>query len=548
MTKTKKNLKRSVTVVIVLFTLMLSVSLGLIGFRTFWNGMLNEYQKYVDSVLSLAVSDFDWDAIENSIKEQTEDEAFKNLRKRLDYIKNNTKISWLYMLEPLNDSEEDNMRYICTGNTPEDYQNNYDVPLGKLSGTEYPSDVARQYLTFYKNSEPGEFWYYPNKTEWGYVYTASIVVRTSKGTPLGVMSVDIYMDEIEKAMNIYPIVIALAALVLSVIFIVLLSFWLNRHVLYPIKKLETSARDFVIRANGEDVESLNFTDPQVKTGDEIESLSESLITMASETKDYMQKLLTETSEREKIAADLNAAASIQDGMLPHIFPGIPDRTDFELYASMNPAKQVGGDFYDFFFIDERHIALVIADVSGKGIPAALFMVISKTVIKNLAYTTKSLSPAKILEKANNQLCEGNSPNLFVTTWLGILDLDTGIITAANAGHEYPGVRQPGKKFELIKDKHGLVVAGMEGSKYTDYEIKLEKGATLFVYTDGVPEATNANNELFELERLEKALNIKPDASPRELLPIVRAEVDKFVGDAPQFDDLTMLSLRYFGRD
>ena len=214
---------------------------------------------------------------------------------------------------------------------------------------------------------------------------------------------------------------------------------------------------------------------------------------------------------------------------------------------MNPAKEVGGDFYDFFFIDKDHLALVIADVSGKGIPAALFMVISKTIIKNRAVMGDSISPAKILQDANNQLCEGNGPGLFVTVWLGILDLNTGVITAANAGHEYPAIRQPGKNFELLKDSHGLVLAGLENSTYNEYEIKLEPGATIFIYTDGVPEATNAHNELFELDRLEKALNINPAAKPKDLLPIIRLEVDRFVGDAPQFDDLTMLSLTYYGR-
>ena len=176
------------------------------------------------------------------------------------------------------------------------------------------------------------------------------------------------------------------------------------------------------------------------------------------------------------------------------------------------------------------------------------MVIAKTIIKNRALSGNIPSPAQILHDANNQLCEGNEAGLFVTAWLGILDLNTGIVTAANAGHEFPAVRQPGKNFELVQDKHGLVLAGFEGSIYTDYEIKLEKGATLFVYTDGVPEATNGANELFEFERTVQALNINPDASPKELLGVVRGEVDKFVGDAPQFDDLTMLAIKYNGRN
>ncbi|MBR4600389.1 MAG: SpoIIE family protein phosphatase [Treponema sp.] len=548
----KRTLNKSVLSAVVFFTLLLSACLGIIGYRTYYSGVIQQYQKYERDVLTLAVNDFDWDSIDECIKNGSEDDSFQKLRERLDYIKTNTNIDWLYMVEPLNTEENDNMKYICTGNTPENYagykaSGEDFVRLGKLSGSEYPPDVAGKYLDFFKNSKPGDFWYYPNKTEWGYAYTTSIVVRNSSGKALGVMSVDIYMHEIETAMRVYPTTVFFATLILAGLFVLLLTRWMNRRVINPLKSLQVSASDFVARANGEDVDSLNFDAPKINTQDEIQALSDSLIEMTMDTKKYMTKLLVETKEREKISADLNAAAQIQDGMLPHIFPGIPDRTDFELFASMNPAKDVGGDFYDFFFIDKDHLALVIADVSGKGIPAALFMVISKTIIKNRASIGDSLSPAQILHDANNQLCEGNASGLFVTVWLGIIDLNTGLIKAANAGHEYPAIRQPGKKFELLKDSHGFVLAGLEGSKYKEYEIQLEPGATIFVYTDGVPEATNANNELFELDRLEKALNINPEAKPKDLLPIIRREVDRFVGDAPQFDDLTMLSLTYYGR-
>ena len=549
MEKTKKKLSRSLSIAIEIFTILLSICLGFVGYQTYYVGMIQKYKDYEVSVLKLASSNFDWDAIDASIQSGKEDEALLKLRERLDFIKSNTSIAWLYMLEPLNASDNDNMRYVCTGNTPQEYEtykkNGEDiVRLGKLSGREFPSDVAKQYLDFFQKSEPGEFWYYPNKTEWGSVYTTSIVIRNSAGKPLCVMSVDINMFDIDATMKIYPLRILGATLIFAAVLILILILWLNRRVIHPLKSLQNSAVDFVSKATGDDVESLNFQDPQIKTGDEIQSLSSALVTMASETKEYMEKLIHETSERERISADLNVATQIQSDMLPHEFP---QRDDLVLYATMNPAKEVGGDFYDFFFIDDDHIALVIADVSGKGVPAALFMVIAKTIIKNRALSGKLLSPAQILGEANDQLCEGNDAGLFVTAWMGILDLNTGIVTAANAGHEFPAVRQPGKDFELIQDKHGLVLAGMEGMVYTDYEIKLEKGATIFVYTDGVPEATNANNELFEFERTVKALNVNPAAEPKELLGIVRGEVDKFVGEAPQFDDLTMLALKYNGR-
>ncbi len=549
---TKKKLNRSLSLAVEIFTILLSICLGFVGYQTYYLGMIQKYKDYEVFVLNLATNDFDWDAIDQSIQKNEEDEALLKLRKRFDYIKGNAKIDWLYMLEPLNDSDNDNMRYICTGNTEKEYQSYKErgqdiVRLGKLSGTEFPADVAKQYLDFYKNSKPGEFWYYPNKTEWGSVYTTSVVVRTSTGKSLGVLSVDISMTDIDATMRIYPIRIFVAGFILAVFFILILILWLNRRVIYPLKKLQHSASDFVQKANGEDIESLKFTDPNIQTKDEIQSLAKSLISMATDTKDYMQRLLVETKELERISSDLNVATKIQADMLPRIDNEFSNRSDFELAASMTPAKEVGGDFYDFFFIDDDHLALVMADVSGKGVPAALFMAISKTIIKNRALFGSLPLPSEVLQDANNQLCEGNEQNLFVTVWLGILDLNTGILKAANAGHEYPVVRQPGKDFDYIQDKHGLVLAGFEGAKYKDYEIVLEKGSTLFIYTDGVPEATDANEKLFELDRLKNALNINPEAAPEEVLSNVRSEVDKFVGSAPQFDDLTMLALKYKGR-
>ncbi|MCR5045201.1 MAG: SpoIIE family protein phosphatase [Treponema sp.] len=550
MEKTKKKLRRSLLIAVQIFTVLLSICLGFVGYQTYYNGMIQKYKEYEESVLRLAVNGFDWDAVELAIQKQEEDESIQKLRARLDYLKTNLKIAWLYMLEPLNANDTDNMRYVCTGNTKEEYESYKSkgqdvVRLGKLTGTEFPAEVAAQFMNFYKNSKPEEFWYYPNETEWGSVYTTSIVVRNSSGKPICLMCVDINMYDIDATLKVYPLRIFVAGFVFAVAFIIVLILWLNRRVINPLKRLQKSAHDFVSKANGDDIHSLWFEDPKIRTQDEIQSLARSLVTMASETKQYMQKLIYETSERERISADLNVAAQIQSSMLPHEFP---NREDFELYATMNPAKEVGGDFYDFFFIDQDHLGLVIADVSGKGIPASLFMVISKTILKNRSLSGQVPSPAQILHDANNQLCEGNEASLFVTVWLGILDLRTGVITASNAGHEFPGIRQPGNNFEIFKDKHGFVLAGMENLNYTDYQITLEPGSTLFLYTDGVPEATNAKEELFGLDRLMEALNIEPSAKPKELLPIVRAEVDKFVGDAPQFDDLTMLAITYNGRN
>lgn len=280
-----------------------------------------------------------------------------------------------------------------------------------------------------------------------------------------------------------------------------------------------------------------------KTKDEIELLAESFASLFEKTRDYITQITQITAEKERIGTELALATRIQADMLPNIFPAFPDRQEFDIYASMTPAKEVGGDFYDFFLVDDDHLCMVMADVSGKGVPAALFMMVSKIILANNAMMGKS--PAQILTDANAAICANNREEMFVTVWLGILEISTGKLTAANAGHEYPVIKHADGKFELFKDKHGLVIGAMNGVKYREYELQLTKGAKLFVYTDGVPEATNADNEMFGTERMLSALN-RSDATPVGLLENVQKAVDAFVSDAEQFDDLTMLALEYKG--
>ena len=265
------------------------------------------------------------------------------------------------------------------------------------------------------------------------------------------------------------------------------------------------------------------------------------MTVAKRTRSLQEKQAADSAARQRIETELNVATQIQSDMLPRIFPAFPERREFDIYASMTPAKEVGGDFYDFFLVDEDHLAMVIADVSGKGVPAALFMVIAKTLLKNAVQMGSS--PRQALEKVNNQLCENNEAEMFVTVWLGVYEISTGHLTAANAGHEYPAIRRAGGRFELFKEPHGFVLAGMENARYREYELEIGVGDTLFLYTDGVTEATDGANTLYGTDRMLAALNRNCELDPERLLHEVKADLDGFVGAAPQFDDITMLSLQ-----
>jgi len=312
----------------------------------------------------------------------------------------------------------------------------------------------------------------------------------------------------------------------------------------PINRLSDAALDYIDDADDASRDEKHFDKLNIQTGDEIENLSLSMKRMEEDLGKYIENLTQVTADRERIRTELTLANKIQAAMMPHIFPPFPDRKEVELYGIMDPAKEVGGDFYDFFLIDDDHLGLVIADVSGKGVPGALFMMISKIIIQSCAMLDKS--PAEILTKTNEAICSNNQEEMFVTAWVGILELSTGKLIAANGGHEYPVIKYPNGEFEMLKDRHGLVLGAMDGMKYHEYELDMKPGSCLFVYTDGVPEATDANEELFGYKRMLAALNSDPDTEPESVLKRVRKGVDDFVLDAEQFDDLTMLCVLYKG--
>ena len=345
------------------------------------------------------------------------------------------------------------------------------------------------------------------------------------------------------------LVVGISLNILTIVSIIFLTY-VERKITNPLEILTEQVDRFAKldhqKGVDEDRQIARKLKEEIRTGDEIEGLSDSFRHMMSDIDDYVQNLTRVTAEKERIGAELNVATQIQADMLPRTFPPFPDRKEFDIYATMTPAKEVGGDFYDFFLADDDHLALVMADVSGKGVPAALFMVIAKTLIKNRTQMGGDLSPAAILTDVNEQLCEGNEAELFVTVWLAILSLSTGKGLAANAGHEHPTLRRAGGQYELVEYRHSPAVATMEGIRFREHEFEMHPGDSIYVYTDGVAEATDAREELFGTERMLKALNRDPGATPEVLLRTVKEEIDTFVGDAPQFDDITMLGLTWFG--
>lgn len=327
-------------------------------------------------------------------------------------------------------------------------------------------------------------------------------------------------------------------LVILSIIIYIAGIKLSKEISSPIKKLSQQAK---IIGEGEFSSRI-----KVNSNDEIGVLSNSFNKMAENLNLYMENLKKTTAEKEKIHSELMIAKKIQKSMLPCIFPAFPERSDFDIYALMDPAREVGGDFYDFFFIDKKHLAVVIADVSGKGVSAALFMVIAKILIKNQLQIGDS--PEKALEQVNNRLCENNEAGMFVTAFTGIIDIETGEFVFSNAGHNPPLVyHSESNQYQFIKSPKGFVLGGMPNMKYTKEKMFFKREDSLFLYTDGVTEAMNPQGELFSKERLESILN---NASTKKLkikdiITHLRKEIDKFADGAERSDDITMLAFKDF---
>ena len=541
----KKSISTSLLRTCAVFAVLLAVAIGGVGFYTFYYNMGKQYERYITDILEYSRYSLDVDELGEDIKNEVWTPMLEREKQLLDDMKVTHNIEFIYIVRPLNNNETDNMQNIIVGETASEVEQYGKTEYLGLTGDAYSPELVARYIEAAKTHEITFFF---NKTEeYGYMYTGVMPLVDANGENVALLCADVSVNDIYAIMRNYIQIVFFGVLLFTILFILCLYRWLSKRIIRPIADIEKAAKEFVeLSHENSEPESLIYHKPSIYTQDEMEVLSESVATMTDDLKKYMVDLMRETAEKERIGAELDVATKIQASALPNIFPAYPECKEFDIYASMDAAKEVGGDFYDFFKIDEDHLGLVIADVSGKGVPAALFMMTSKIMIKNHASVT--MEPAEVLTHVNNQLCEGNEANMFVTVWFAVLEISTGKIKAANAGHEYPAICRKGGEFELFMDEHDFVLAGMEDYEYSQYEMQLQPGDRLFLYTDGVPEATDSNNELFGTDRMLEWLNKEKNLTPEQLIKKMKEGVDAFVKDAPQFDDLTMLAITYWGEE
>ena len=540
--KVKFSLGKKLTAMIVFLSVALSLVAILVSYRIFSSTMTRYYKELGTNLVRTLASQLDADELDYYYETGEMDENYYKTQQFIQDLVASNNVEYLYVVRPngvgvtfLFDSDmevgEGGEYYdggYCALGTYVDLVGGFADNLDKLLAGEEVEPIIQPDAGF------------------GWLMTAMVPVLHEDGTMAGYVMADISMYDVMHTSQTFLITLVVLLVALTVAFIVLFLTILRRKVIQPIDQL-TQATGAFIQNNEAELAAGTATVnvPEIRTGDEVEELANSFRKMEEDMISYIRSFMKITAEKERIGAELNVATQIQADMLPRIFPAFPERQEFDIYATMNPAKEVGGDFYDFFLVDDDHLAVVIADVSGKGVPAALFMVIAKTLIKNHAQNKET--PGEVFTNTNEQLCEGNDAGLFVTAWMGVLQISTGHFVYVNAGHNPPLLRRAGGSFEWLKSRPGFVLAGMEGVRYRENEMELAPGDVLYLYTDGVTEATDAHQQLFGEERLQAALNEQPMLPVGQMLSKIKGCIDTFVGEAEQFDDITMLGLEYLKR-
>lgn len=532
MKKRLTGLTGKLTLGIIIFGILLGAIISIIGYREFTSVLERQYNDSAYEIAETAANYLNPDKFEEYLSTGEVDGEYREIEKRLDDLVDATGTTLIYVAK-VDTSDYRTLTYIYDSVNSTSGFDRYPLGYTAIGVDEKYVNNVRNIIT---KGERATEYLYSYSVESGAHTTAGIAVYDSKGKIVAILGVEKAMRRLENARNTYVKDVLLGVLAAVCLFLLVYSVFLYREVLLPILAVTDEAKRFADSNTPSDKLSA------IKKNDEIGVLAKAVGKMETDIVEYVENLTMVTAEKERIGAELSIATQIQADMLPGIFPAFPDKPEFDIYATMNPAKEVGGDFYDFFMVDESHLAIVMADVSGKGVPAALFMVIGKTLIKD--HTQPGRDLGEVFTEVNDLLCESNSEGLFITAFEGVLDLVSGEFTFVNAGHEIPFICKKDGSYEPYKIRAGFVLAGMEGMRYKCGTMQLSPGDRLFQYTDGVTEATDKDGRLYGMSRLGEILAQNAALPPTELLVKVKEDIDAFVGDAPQFDDITMLCLEY----
>ncbi len=520
---------------VIMILAIFAAIVGYTGYKEFTDLLLEQYADGAFRTADSAALTLNPDHIDRFIESEGKSSEYQASWYSMDQLCNSQDVTFIYVIQP-DLTDYGHITFIFSTINRNSPYSVYEFGFYRETTND---EYRKKYRALYEGTSERELVI----RDKGYIQTdphitAMIPLKGADRKTKAILCVQRQMDTLVVFRRQFIQKLLLVLISVAAVVIMAQGWYLYKMMILPLKKIKDEAERF---ADENVIASEKLADT-ISTQDEIGVLADSIDRMEEQVQEYIENLTRVTAEKERIGAELDVAGKIQAGVLPSLFPPFPDRSEFDLYAAMLPAREIGGDFYDFFMVDEDHLCLVIADVSGKSIPGALFMMVSKILLSTAVQN--GLQPGEALTKVNTQLCRNNRAGMFVTVWLGILELSTGKLRAANAGHEYPAVCRKGGTYELYKDKHGLVLGGMEDICYKDYEIQLEHGDRLFVYTDGVTEATDSENRLFGTDRMLEALNCCQNVTAAQTLELVRNSINNFVKEAPQFDDITMLCMLY----
>ena len=527
--KTRHSLSRRITSLIAILMTVMFLAVSFISYRALRSTYLRLYGEKAQDIVRFLASEIDGDRLYHYVETGETDSYYDWLSQEFTRFKSQfSGIAFLYLFYP----EEEQFIYILEairpGDDPEKISSMGDsFEYGEMELAHLVPDIkaGRASSELIMGADVG----------YGETVSAWAPVFDSDGKVAAMVEADCSLANLSAVIREYALRIIGVQLLFMLLVLLLVIEILQRNVTRPVGQLSKMVESY---------EHGSVTQPKFRHKDELQMLGDSFAEMTERINAYTQEVARATEEQGRISAEYNVAKQIQTDILPSVFPAFPERRDFDIYASLYSSKEICGDFYDFFLIDDDHLCMVVGDVSGKGVPAAMFMVIVKTLIKNRAL--QGFSPAEVLQNVSEQVLEGNNAGMFTTVWLAVLELSTGKGLAANAGQEHPALRHAGKRFELQEYRHSPPVGAMEGVRFRDHGFQLEPGDTLFIYTDGVKASKNPKEEPFGKERILEALNREPGATPSVLLQTMKSAIDSFYGEAQQTDDLTMLSLKYYG--
>ena len=531
----KRNLSTKMRIGLIMFALIILVfATVFVGIDSYYSES-KDYSDIAISIASVASSFIDGDRVPDYLETVGtnaegksvffRDEYYEEVQRYLDSFHNEFDLlKYYYVLVPY----EDHITYVWDAASY--YDQGFSEPYGKKDQREA---ILRAF-----SREPEETIILLNDEKWGNSANAYYPIFNSSGVPVAVVGAALSISGLEEIF-LHTVLTIVGAIIVAVAIAFVIAYRsLNKMLIQPIEQLNEATTKLV-----DELGTGEHFNLDIHTGDELEELANNFRRMDSDLRDYIGQLSAVTTDRERIHAEFDIARQIQNSVIPHAYPAFPERTDFDIVGALNPSPNIGGDFFDFFLVDNDHLAMVAGDVSFTGVPAALYMIMTVTLVKNRAM--QGFSPAEVLQSISEQMLE-HKMEMFLTMWLAVLELSTGKGIAANAGYQHPALCRAGGKFEMQEYRHSPPIGALEGLRFRDHGFQLYPGDTLFIYSDGVRDAVNEQTEFFGKQRVIKALNQDPEATPSVLLQTVKADIDRFRGEMPQTDDLSMLCLKYYG--